>query len=288
MYNALLIKNADFSEYKTRTIEFSKPCTGIAFDESSVTLDALGSVTVDYTVTPADTSDAVSFTSSDASVITVNGSTLTAVGIGECTLTVTCGSHSDTCDVTVDAYEHPLFANATLRIDSDEVDTSLTGLAINNSSRSNLASLESFSKGNFDNPLVFTYGPDSYVGETEPIKIPENVGAIHVYATNLFSMDSVNTCIIFLDPDVTFTRYNRVYPKIISKVVFSDITSRDGKRILDEIVSVPEGSKGYVIFIQPTMTRITDITTIDTQEGLQDLAYDEMQLSIRYLESAAE
>lgn len=110
--NALVLKGADFSANKVTTITISeedKPCTGITLDQSSVTVTALGDFTLSATVTPADTTDDVIWTSSDETVATVTNDIVSVVGLGTATITATCGNQTATC--TVNANEMTLSAD---------------------------------------------------------------------------------------------------------------------------------------------------------------------------------
>lgn len=77
------------------------PCVGITLSGSEVTLDAEGAaVLLNVTLTPADTTDALTFTSDDPTVATVDGEgKITAVAAGETTVRITCGSASAQCRV---------------------------------------------------------------------------------------------------------------------------------------------------------------------------------------------
>lgn len=109
MATTLVIKNADFSVNKIETVSFAeKACTDIEINDASYELTGIGATqNVDYTVTPSDTTDAIQWSSSDQNVATVENGVITAVGMGEATITVTCGSHSDTVQVSVDAAFNP-------------------------------------------------------------------------------------------------------------------------------------------------------------------------------------
>ena len=102
MAKALIIKGADFSTNKLTTISFGEtPCTGIALESDSISVSGYTPVEVGYTVTPANTTDLVTWESSDENIITVSGGVITPVGVGSCTLTVSCGEYSDTATVEV-------------------------------------------------------------------------------------------------------------------------------------------------------------------------------------------
>lgn len=99
MGKVLIIKNANFYNNKVKTVVFDDvPCTGISLSESSITIT--GETTITATVTPSDTTDAIIWTSSNTNVVTVNNGVVTFVSSGTATVTATCGSYSDSCEVT--------------------------------------------------------------------------------------------------------------------------------------------------------------------------------------------
>ena len=82
----------------------SKPATGITLDKTSLALTVGDVETLVATVTPADTTDKVTWASGDDSVATVDAAgKVTAVGVGETTITAKAGSVSATCAVKVEA-----------------------------------------------------------------------------------------------------------------------------------------------------------------------------------------
>lgn len=104
MSKALVIKGASFAANKVETIVISEPipCTGLSVSPTTVSFTALNA-TQQLTVskTPADTTDTVSYVSSNENVATVSSSGLVAcVGLGSATITVMCGEQSATCAVT--------------------------------------------------------------------------------------------------------------------------------------------------------------------------------------------
>ena len=77
------------------------PCTDLVLADSTVTLDRLGATwKISAVHTPADTTDTVTFVSSNPDVATVNSDgQITAVSAGTATITVTCGNVSKSCTV---------------------------------------------------------------------------------------------------------------------------------------------------------------------------------------------
>lgn len=77
-----------------------KPATSITLDRTSVELNQTA-ITLIATVNPTDTTDKIVWTSSDPNVATVNNGVVNPLKNGNCTITVTAGSVSATCAVTV-------------------------------------------------------------------------------------------------------------------------------------------------------------------------------------------
>ena len=91
---------------KTATCEITVvaatvPATGVTLDKTSETLNVGGEVNLTATVAPADTTDTLTWTTSNADVATVAGGKVTAVGVGTATITATAGDKSATCTITV-------------------------------------------------------------------------------------------------------------------------------------------------------------------------------------------
>lgn len=94
----------------TEGTQVTIPCTGVTMD-SSVTFTAQGQAQLlNVTLSPADTTDSLTFQSDNTAVATVTAEGLvTAVAPGRATVTITCGSAtalcSVDCDFTVDTSE---------------------------------------------------------------------------------------------------------------------------------------------------------------------------------------
>ena len=77
------------------------PATGVTLDKAELNLTEGESASLTATVTPADTTDKLEWTSSNEDVATVKDGVVTAVKAGTATITAACGAASDTCTVTV-------------------------------------------------------------------------------------------------------------------------------------------------------------------------------------------
>ena len=83
------------------------PCTGLAMPSGVETLTSAGQMwLLHVVVSPEDTTDALSYQTEDASVVTVNeDGCLTAVGNGTTNIVITCGDQTLKCPVTVSIVE---------------------------------------------------------------------------------------------------------------------------------------------------------------------------------------
>lgn len=84
------------------TTDVSIPCTNLMMDGGKMELGKDGKKLLNVRVYPADTTDALIYTSGDEAVVTVSEEgTVTAVGEGTTVITVQCGSQQIKCNVTV-------------------------------------------------------------------------------------------------------------------------------------------------------------------------------------------
>ena len=82
------------------TPDLRVPCTGITVPSNTMSFTYDGeNKTIEYTLTPAETTDTVSITSSDTSIIQIANDVATAVGVGSAQITITCGEQSTTINV---------------------------------------------------------------------------------------------------------------------------------------------------------------------------------------------
>ena len=104
MSKAFVLKGVNFSANKLATVSFTEsvPCTDISLSDDSISFNSLTSETLTATLTPANTTDTLSWDSSDETVATVVNGVVTCVGIGTATITATCGEQTATCSVSVE------------------------------------------------------------------------------------------------------------------------------------------------------------------------------------------
>lgn len=103
MGKALKLSNVDFSAVALATITYEedKSCTSVALDYNTLSFETVGETkTLTATVTPADTTDTLTWSSSNPNVASVANGVVTIHGIGSATITATCGTKTATCTIS--------------------------------------------------------------------------------------------------------------------------------------------------------------------------------------------
>ena len=94
------------------------PCTNIALNNATLSFTTDAAQTLTATVTPTNTTDKVVWSVSPTGICTVDNGNITPIKNGQCVVTATCGSHSATCNVTVNL---PVQAVTALNLDKDSI-----------------------------------------------------------------------------------------------------------------------------------------------------------------------
>ena len=82
-------------------------CTGVSLDNNSLTFETNATQTLNATFTPSNTTESKVWSSDNPSIAGVANGVVTPVSNGSCTITITCGSFSATCSVTVNMAVEP-------------------------------------------------------------------------------------------------------------------------------------------------------------------------------------
>lgn len=85
----------------TATLTIVNPCTGIKLDRDTLTIARGEKATLTATVEPADTTNTIVWSSENDNIATVENGVVTAVGLGETTITAACGDKTASCKVIV-------------------------------------------------------------------------------------------------------------------------------------------------------------------------------------------
>ena len=117
---------APTEESTEESTELTIPCTDLVILDSMVMIDQVGqSYLLNAAVAPEDTTDVLTYVSSDESIATVNEEgRITAVGAGEVTITVSCGAFSMDCIVLCAPQDMTLPTETTAATEATEAATS--------------------------------------------------------------------------------------------------------------------------------------------------------------------
>lgn len=101
MYDGTIDINPITYDEASAALTIVNPCTGITLDKGTLTIARGETATLTATVEPADTTDTIGWSSENDNIATVENGVVTAVGLGETTITAACGDKTASCKVTV-------------------------------------------------------------------------------------------------------------------------------------------------------------------------------------------
>ena len=255
--NALVIKGANFAANKLTTVTFvedEKPCTAIALSETTKSVTSIGSFTLTATVTPADTTDDVLWSSSNETVATVADGVVSVTGLGTATITATCGEQTATCVVSCEeitfAPDFGFFKKQGLSNYPNifAYATSKRELMIYNENSSGTTRM--LKNQTADTSLKYA-----------PIKIPANTAAV----TLTYNTQLRNGTIYFGWTDLTLSAYPEQFPNIAALVSLDTSNSSAYNQAKTWTYEVPEGADSFVIVVT---TVGTDYSDSDTPEAI--------------------
>ena len=100
--NATVTVTTSSGKTATCTVTVTVPATGVALDKTAVTLHKGGTLQLSAVLTPADSTDNLTWQSDNEAVVTVDRGVLTGVGVGTANVTVaTASGFTASCKVTV-------------------------------------------------------------------------------------------------------------------------------------------------------------------------------------------
>lgn len=181
MGKALVIPDCSFVHTIGQVTFADIHCTAISLPSTANVKEGL-STTISATLTPSNTTDKVTWSSSDESVATVSGGVITGVEEGTAVITATCNGLTATCTVTVESIK--LFTKGGMPIVWER-----TGkLADMATAFNNTSSLFNIAFGASDGELpVYGISTDierEWASNLYPLKIPEGTTEITVSCPN--------------------------------------------------------------------------------------------------------
>lgn len=182
MGKALVLPNCDFSANKVTTINFAEiHCTGISIPATASVKEGL-STTLTLTLTPTNTTDIVTWSSSDTEIATVANGTVTGVSEGSATITATCNGHTATCIMTVTSKK--LFTKGGMPVVNVTQNNEFLDYA---KTSTNATQFIAFGASDGALPVfgLSTYIANEWAANLYPFKIPEGTTQITVNCPDL-------------------------------------------------------------------------------------------------------
>lgn len=245
---AIVIKHVNFLTNKLDTVSLTGevPCTGVSLNKSTVGFTKIGATeTLTATLTPANTTDSVSWVSSNTDAVTVNNGQIIAVGIGSATITATCGTHSATCAVTVTNQISFSYVIGNYNHKSEATGQDYVYNEIGSSAYASLESTSVVTTKRIRNPNTNMYPLLLGSGATKvTITVPSTMRA------TVWFTDS-NTACDYAQDHPTFD--------YLAKLISGDASAYDGTVALGtRVVDVPEGADSIALSLQYPGGTITD------------------------------
>ena len=269
MANALVIKGTNFSANKLTTVTFGEtPCTGISIDQSSISIGSFDDVEVEYTVTPANTTDPIIWESSNENVLTIADGVITPVGIGTSTITVSCGEFNDTAEVTVSIEVVPDWQYASLTL--SQVSTSIMVYSTDISHNK----VTSFGSGDEKSTYRLILSNGSAVDNPYFIKIPNNTAKVKISATspNLLENDG-SYWSHRIDWVHDAPSGHPSYPQSAEYVTSNQFNARSALPIE---FSIPEGADAFIVSMKT-------VNTYASEDDASVVAEDTIGIKIEFI-----
>ena len=114
------------------------PATGILLDKTTLSFTTAATQTLTATVEPSNSTDKVTWESSNTGIATVSGGVVTPVSNGSCTITAKAGSYSARCEVTVAVESEIVTYTITNNLTNVSTDNPVTTITKNSPYEANL------------------------------------------------------------------------------------------------------------------------------------------------------
>lgn len=211
MAKALVIKGADFSENKVAKITVAErvPCTGITLNKSSLSFDDISiTETLIASVTPYDCTDAIVWSSSNDSIVTVStNGVVTAQDVGTATVTATCGTFTATCSVNISIHpDYVLVAGYIPERRSSDSPAATTGKKSSEGTPSSNHILATNSDSTSIYPIESKADVDTSPFRFVPIKIPS--GTTNIRISTVDGTTTIKTRLLFFNRNAQETLAN--------------------------------------------------------------------------------
>lgn len=247
---ALKLKSVDFSSVAVDRVTYiiPVPCTGISLSPSSLTFDtAEETKTVTATLTPADTTDTLTWTSSNENVATVADGVVTIHGIGTATISAICGNQTETITITQTQLKAPYTLNiVTGKYVSKYTDTNGNVLRQSSNSQQNIVA-QAYHQANKDLHILAASGASQ---SAECVRVP--YGATKA---KIATSDGVSVSISYgylVDTESLITVGDDQFPEFVSETTFinteTGMTCSYGQAVAFRPTNAQVGTLSYIYF----------------------------------------
>ena len=247
MGKALVIKGVDFGAQKLATVSFSEdtPCTALSLSDSTKTMTTIGSTfTLTATKTPANTTDALYWATSNEDIATVDDSVVTQTGIGTVVITATCGEQTATCTVTA---TNAIAFNHKLSVTAQKHEGTYTDYVEVNSAGSNEHYAAIFQQSTPTTKKVNNNTNNAVAGSIYPLILGNNGTTLTINVPS-----SIRPIVWFVDKD-TMCTYGETHSSCAeyAKFISGDASPYDSNVPLgNRTVTIPEGANAVLIGLQ--------------------------------------
>lgn len=203
---AIKIPSVDFSSIAVGQVTYVEPipCIAIALDHDTLTFSRAEEMSqLTATLTPADTTDSVTWSSSNENVATVSATGLVTIhGIGSATITATCGEQTAICSITQSTikaqYDFTILAN-----NYPEHSSSSSPVITMNSTSGQKSFGQAYHAANEDLHILYTT-------DLECIRVP--YGATTMFIAAATGENPIVSYVEVADTDTLVTKSSKQYP----------------------------------------------------------------------------
>lgn len=249
---ALKLGSVDFSSVAVGqvTLVDPVPCTALSLDQSTLSFDSAEETkTLTATKTPSDTTDTLTWASSNTNVATVENGVVTIHGIGTATITATCGEQTATATIsqTTIKAQYNIYKPENSAFGKD---TFTEGDIISVTTTSGQRAIGQ-AYTNSDELRVNIGANSSALANTiELVKVPYGATKAKISTSDGIAV-SINYSYI-VDVTDLVTRNNKKYPKFVSQTTFvntsTGLTVQYGQAVGFRALEASTATLDYIYF----------------------------------------
>lgn len=248
---ALKLNSVDFSDVAVDQVTFIEqvPCTALALDKDTLTFTtAEETKTLTATKTPSDTTDTLTWSSSNNNIASVENGVVTIHGIGTATITARCGNQIATATISQTTlktqYESKVLTDVIPGpVNASEADKKLISVDSGYSGQATIG--QAYHADNVDLRVL-----NGLIQDVECIRVPYGASKVKFTSLNGQSQSISYTCVVDTTNFVTFSGSN--YPEYLRQQTFVNSVSgyavEYGEAVIFRPTSEQLANVGYIYF----------------------------------------